>query len=428
LAALRNNLARLQAAGATFDPHFLDEYLGRVVVFSGHLLDSPERREAKHPPRFPNDPKLIDAVAAEIRSALDRLNAKVGFCSLGCGGDILFAEAMLPFAQDDFFRTSVNYGQSGRHWVEWRIRFDAVLQRVEQDSPTRVRYATPEPYLGSDKLFGFTNSVLQGLAILRSRERTSEPTALTLIDRSTEGRPGGTAEFVKDWTAAGYASHEIDLAALRAAHPPAVQTPEKPARPVARGTLNRPVKAMLFADMAGYSAIPEWGLSAFLASYRDYLHTLFNSPGELPGAIYANTWGDALHVVFDHVADAARFATQLVEPNIGKQPDWPDFGMGEASPFRVGLHVGPVFELKDLFQGRSEFTGQHVNRAARIEPVTLRGCVYASESFAALLVLEADKEFVVEGVGVMSLAKKYDRCALYRLQRAELTQPPMQTS
>jgi hypothetical protein len=69
-------------------------------------------------------------------------------------------------------------------------------------------------------------------------------------------------------------------------------------------------------------------------------------------------------------------------------------------PFRVGLHAGPVFEISDLFQGRSESADQHVNRAARIEPVTVRGCAYASEQLAALLMMESPGSFVIEGVGV----------------------------
>ncbi len=181
------------------------------------------------------------------------------------------------------------------------------------------------------------------------------------------------------------------------------------------GTLNRPVKAMLFADVAGFSKIPERQLPDLLTSYGDYLRTLFASEIGKP-AIYANTWGDGLYVVFDKVADAGRFAGELVEPSFVQPPQWSRFGLGEITPFRVGLHAGPVFELENLFQGRSEFAGQHVNRAARIEPVTLLGCAYASEPFAALLMMEADDKFVIETVGVHSLAKKYDRCPLYRLQ------------
>ena len=425
LASIRNNLHRLQEVGATAPPDFLDEHLGTVVVFSGHLMDSPDRQQAGKPSRFPNHPPLIEAVAAAVREQLDELNAKVGYCSLACGGDILFAEAMLdrnaelhvilPFDRNDFLRMSVDFGQPGANWRDWRMRFDQIIKRLEGISKTRIRYSTSEPYLGSNELFGFTNSMLQGLAVLRRRERCSPPTAVVLIDRSNTGEVGGTAEFLANWSASGYTGHEIDLAALRQAHPTPESVTEPLAAPTQTGTLNRPVKAMLFADVAGFSKIPERQLPDFLTSYGGYLRTLFASEIGKP-AIYANTWGDGLYVVFDKVADAGKFAGELVEPSLVPPPEWSRFGLGEITPFRVGLHAGPVFELENLFQGRSEFAGQHVNRAARIEPVTLLGCAYASEPFAALLMMEAGDQFVIETVGVHSLAKNYDRCPLFRLQ------------
>lgn len=425
LTSIRNNLHRLQQVGATADSDFLDEHLGTVVLFSGHMIDSPDRQQTGKPPRFPNHPELIAAVANAIRKQLDEMNAKVGYCSLACGGDILFAEAMLdrdaelhvvlPFAQHDFLRTSVDFGQSGAGWRDWRMRFDRIIQRLGDISKTRLRYSTSEPWLGSDELFGFTNCMLQGLAVLRGRARASAPHAVILVDRSLPGEDDGTQGFLKSWSDAGFSSREIDLAALRIAHPAPKAARESVAAPAQTSSLNRPVKAMLFADVAGFSRIPEWQLSDFLTSYGDYLRTLFASEIGTP-AIYANTWGDGLYVVFNNVADAGRFAGELIEPNLIAPPEWSQFGLGDITPFRVGLHAGPVFELENLFQGRSEFAGQHVNRAARIEPVTLLGCAYASEPFAAHLMMEAGDRFVIETVGVHSLAKDYDRCPLYRLQ------------
>ncbi len=426
LVAIRNNLRRLQKAGATADPNFLDEHIGTVVVFSGHMIDSPDRLERNRPARFPNHEPLVEAAAGAIRDQLEQLNAKVGYCSLASGGDILFAEAMLdrdaelhvvlPFAQPDFLRMSVDFGQHDAKWRRWRMRFDRIMERLEKISKTRVRYATSESYLGSNELFGFTNSILQGLAVLRGRSRTTVPTALVLIDESDPGETGGSAVFLNDWTAAGYPSCKIDLAALRRDHPVPNLPLEQSAAPPVTGKLNRPVKAMLFADVANFSKIKEWQLSEFLTSYSDYLRGLFASPAGKK-AVYANTWGDGLYVVFDKVADAADFASELVEPTVTTPPQWALFGLGSLTPFRIGLHAGPVFELTNMFQGRSEYAGQHVNRAARIEPVTLRGCAYASEPFAALLMMEAGHRFVIESVGVHSLAKDYDRCPLYRLQR-----------
>jgi hypothetical protein len=168
LASVRANLELLRSAGVTADPETLDRHLGSVITFSGHMVDSPERMKAGHPPRFPNSAELIAAVSAAIAKVLDQVNARVGFCSLACGGDLLFAKAMLarnaelhivlPFAQHDFLRTSVNFGQTSEAWRMWRAMFDEVMNAVPEN---RVRYTTQEPYLGSNELFDFSGRVQQ---------------------------------------------------------------------------------------------------------------------------------------------------------------------------------------------------------------------------------------------------------------------------
>src|SRR6516225_2560062 len=57
---------------------------------------------------------------------------------------------------------------------------------------------------------------------------------------------------------------------------------------------------------------------------------------------------------------------------------------------RVGLHTGPVFLFQDRVVQRMSYTGAHVSRAARIEPVTEPGEVYTSEEFAALAELDGE--------------------------------------
>jgi len=425
LISIRTNIELLRAAGLTANSKFLDEHLGSVVIFSGHMVDSPERIRAGYPIRFPNSPPLIDAVNRSIEGLLDRLNAKVGFCSLACGGDLLFAKAMLvrnaelhvvlPFAEHDFLRTSVNFGQTSEAWRGWTLMFHEVLGKVPE---SHVHYATKEPYLGSSDLFHFSNQVLQGLAAMRARERTTCPQAILLLDKSMPGQPGGTRSFGATWNTLGNVPHEIDLESLRAQldHSSPARFPSvPPAAPTASCRLNRPVKALLFADVAGFSRIPEWQLADFLEEYGRFLQELFTSPIGT-AATYANTWGDGIYAVFDCVTDAAAFALELVDPRT-TPPDWQKYDLGSSSPFRVGLHAGPVFELPDLFQGRSAYSGQHVSRAARIEPATMRGCAYASESFAALLTVEDNRSFHIDGVGIHGLAKGYDRCRLYRIAR-----------
>jgi len=64
----------------------------QVFLFSGHMIDAPDRKE----PRFPADKESI--AAAAMAAKLEELKAGAedqAFCGGACGGDILFAEACL---------------------------------------------------------------------------------------------------------------------------------------------------------------------------------------------------------------------------------------------------------------------------------------------------------------------------------------------
>ena len=81
------------------------------------------------------------------------------------------------------------------------------------------------------------------------------------------------------------------------------------------------------------------------------------------------------------------------------------------------MHAGPVFCGFDPIIGRDNYFGSSVTKAARIEPVTPPGIVYASESFAATLVANGDDGFALEYVGRLPLAKGYGESRIYRLAR-----------
>ncbi|MFC1791646.1 TRAFs-binding domain-containing protein [Gemmatimonadota bacterium] len=128
--AMRRQVQRLE--GALEVPEALHCVLdvGTVVVFTGHLIDRPERRA----PRFPSE--LEGAARREIRKAVESLNARFGYCSLAAGGDILFFEEMerrsaeinvfLPFGSESFRETCVEWAGSG-----WGDRFARALASSE---------------------------------------------------------------------------------------------------------------------------------------------------------------------------------------------------------------------------------------------------------------------------------------------------------
>ena len=138
--------------------------LGPVVVFAGHGLDRPGE-----PMRFPHDPALQEAVMQAIEHELNALGASIGFCSPGCGSDILFGELMrqrdselhivLPFLEEDFITERVTYGLP--HLQPWRSRYKELC------GPLRVttHHATTEPFLNDQVLHDFNGVFMQGLAL-----------------------------------------------------------------------------------------------------------------------------------------------------------------------------------------------------------------------------------------------------------------------
>jgi tetratricopeptide (TPR) repeat protein len=116
LAVLDRALDRLNPPEKTWSPR-------QVFLFSGHMIDAPDRSE----PRFPADKEQI--AAAAIAAKLDKLGAgaeDLALCGGACGGDLLFAEACLerglrlelriPFDEPTFLRKSVSFAPG--NWTE----------------------------------------------------------------------------------------------------------------------------------------------------------------------------------------------------------------------------------------------------------------------------------------------------------------------
>ena len=104
----------------------------RVFLFSGHMIDAKDRPK----PRFPPDKEPVAARA--IAEALDELGAgadDLGITEGACGGDLLFAEAMLargarlelrlPFDEATFLRESVAFEKAPTAPDRWSERFHA---------------------------------------------------------------------------------------------------------------------------------------------------------------------------------------------------------------------------------------------------------------------------------------------------------------
>jgi len=249
-----------------------------------------------------------------------------------------------------------------------------------------------------------------GYANLRARTLETEPALLALWDGLPPAGPGGTGEVVARWP---------DKARVRiipaAGGAPGV--PDAPAPAAGTPAARRVIKTMLFADVMGYSKLQEqhvpFFMHEFLAHVREELARLPRQPG------FVNTWGDAFFVAMDEAAPLVEYALALLEVVTGT--DWAARGLPAEMNLRVGLHAGPVYECVDPFTGDPNFYGSHVNRAARIEPITAPGHIYASEQFVALLTGEMDAAgaapYACDYVGTLALAKHFGVQPMYHVRR-----------
>jgi class 3 adenylate cyclase len=106
-----------------------------------------------------------------------------------------------------------------------------------------------------------------------------------------------------------------------------------------------------------------------------------------------------------------------------QQTNWESKGLPQALSLRIALHAGPVFGGIDPVTGNRNYTGTHVSRAARLEPKTPPGEVYASEGFAALVAVDKvnpKTEFLCEYVKQLEWAKHYGTFPTYVVRKGPL--------
>ena len=97
--------------------------------------------------------------------------------------------------------------------------------------------------------------------------------------------------------------------------------------------------------------------------------------------------------------------------------DWRALGLSTPLRLRIALHAGPVYEVLNPIINRKAYMGAHVSQAARIEPITPPGQVYASQAFAAVAAATGVEELAFEYVGRTALAKEYGSLPLYYVRR-----------
>jgi class 3 adenylate cyclase len=382
-----------------------------TVFFTGHMVDRPDRV----PPRFP--PARAAEIGSRIAGELAALEAMDGFAAAACGGDILFLEAMLarggrahvilPCAVDDFRRDCVDLIPG----ADWGARFDRILQQASLEILSQ-QYASDNAMASE-----CCSRVMVGLAARQAAMKAEEPVVLALWD----GRPGdafgGTQSIVEfcirngfrvRWMtdlAPGGAAQTRDLAA--AANTSAIR------HATVAGEAPQQICAAVFADAVGFSKLRERDVPLFSRHYLTAAMNALQAQTLVP--LVKNTWGDGLYLVFESVRDAGSFALDFRDRILAT--DWQRLGLSAAMSVRIGVHAGPLYRIYDPVIGQWSYTGAHVTRAARLEPSTDPGKVFATLAFVALAAAERVSEFRCRPAGRRDLVKGAGEFELFELTR-----------
>lgn len=365
-----------------------------VLFFAGHLFRADAAGEAR--------------IRMAIDVALHETQVTAAYGALAAGADILFAEALLdrevplhvvlPFALDDFIRESV-----APFGAEWLARFDRALGRAAS-----VAYASDAAFAGDPDQFAYGNEFAMGLACLRADHLQTEAIQMAVWDDASAGYEGGTAGSVETWRALGRRAVVIDPGPIdRTGTSAGLSAPTG-------NEISRERRALIFTDYAGFSKLDEQTLPIFWTEIMGRVGRIVNAHGG--EVLFRNTWGDALYAVVADPIAAAELAMQLKDELGALDPV--SVGLPAGGGMRIALHYGPVYRATDAVTGGIGYFGTEVTLTARVEPVTPIGQVYATQSYAALLALTADRSYRTSYVGTVRLAKAFGAIAMHKLERA----------
>jgi len=385
-----------------------------VAVFVGHMIDRPNRQSPRFPPQAEHD------VKSAIRKLLAELNVGFGYASAACGSDILFHEVILerkgeshvvlPYEREFFIADSVSIA-GGSDWV---TRFNAVLANA-----IAVQETSKRNLICGRVCYSYANLMLHGLASVHAEQLETKLVPVALWDGKPGDGPDGTSGTVERWQRSLsqvailnlrdiLAESRLDVSSPPGSPPVSVSLPNQ----VTASEFSSEIRALLFADAQGFSELTDEEVPRFVQHFLGLAGRLASGSTYKP--LMKNTWGDGLYFVFSNVRDAGQFALELRD-SVGLT-DWAAKGLPNLK-LRMGLHAGPVYSCTDPVTERANYIGAHVSRAARIEPITPVGQVYASQAFAALAAADGVKEFRCDYVGRTSMAKKYGTFPTYVVRR-----------
>ncbi|WP_170979337.1 tetratricopeptide repeat-containing protein [Roseomonas sp. HF4] len=374
---------RREAVALGLSPAMVDVLrIPAVLHYTGHM------------PKPGQDGAAEEAeMAAGLDAAIAGANVGAAFGGLAAGLDILAVEALLRagitptcvLPCDPVLYESDSVAPAGAQWV---ARFRTVLPRV------RVVQLDERPFPDDDLHLAMAARRAMGLARLHARHRDGEAVQVAAWDGRPARGAAGTGADVQSWTEAGGRSIQIGWPWPR--NGTGNGAPEARRRPM----------AVLFGDLPRFSALDDAGLAAF---YEGPLRAMGQALDRHP-ARYRNAWGDAVQIAFDEVPAAAACAFDMRAALEAQEPP--------IHP-RFALDFGPMLPVQDAVQRVEKFSGRAMTRAARIEPVTPPGRIFATEAFACeVALLPRGAPLACDYAGLIPTAKGFGALPLYALRRA----------
>jgi hypothetical protein len=352
------------------------------------MIDHPNRPK----PRFPAI--IENQVKEAIVSAINTLNAKIGFCSLACGSDILFAEAMaeaggevniwLPFDKADFVEASVSFAGGN-----WQDRFERLLNRFP---PTYITY---EPYAGYDDLFSFQNRVIFGSAIIRSAMNHTEPTLLTVLSETDlRLKEGGTRDTVNLWP---YPSRHININPDNYFSPSSLPPPTATKEEVRKSypPIDRPVLYGIIVDIPGMNKEEQTKL---WMSIKEKLDLSLLAPVTFEA-------GENLVVSFRSILGAMDIAKTI-------QREMKSHFLMDR--LRMSLYASPYMLTPGATEKEKVLESTSRNRLLELHSLVPVGAVYAFARFSSALSLDI-KNYSVDYAGLVSIGWHPQPLEIYRV-------------
>lgn len=387
------------------DPSILDILKAAPVLhYWGQGLDAKELEEL-------TGNHVENSIKECIRVEIAKLRPSSLFGNLNPGLDLLIAEvglsqgielnAVIP-------HPTVNYiiALSKEFPRAWVSRTKSCLDRAANVEVID----TQREGCFSDVEELFATRVAMGKASLRARAIGCDPVHLSFVTKLGSPLAPPLNDPCKEWTTTGRKGIRVETPKLRGARTDGT-TASNFIQAERSGT--RVQRVFLFADVKGFSSIGDKKIPVFVKEVLGTFRATQDQIGD--GIEFKNTWGDGVFLVFSDVGIAANYALTFQHKFnrlINRTQELP-----EEISVRIGLHAGTAWKLKEPLTGVDNYFGNAVSKAARIEPVTKEGHLFASEQCAALLELHPESNIVAEYVGRVETPKGFGTHPLYSLIR-----------